>query len=95
MSLKALSRKRIYALAVLGLLLVSALSVAFKFPPVSGGGSWWNADWPYRKTITVDHTKVSADLTNFPDFDKHNRYGLEGQGSGEWQRHSLHQTVWG
>jgi hypothetical protein len=27
---------------------------------------WWNTQWPYRKLITIDHTKVSADLTNFP-----------------------------
>jgi len=26
----------------------------------------WNADWPYRKKITIDHNKVSADLQNFP-----------------------------
>lgn len=27
---------------------------------------WYNASWLYRKTITVDHTKLSGDLTNFP-----------------------------
>jgi len=27
---------------------------------------WWNTQWPYRKLITIDHTLVSADLTNFP-----------------------------
>ncbi len=27
---------------------------------------WWNPEWPYRKLITIDHTKVSGDLTNFP-----------------------------
>jgi len=27
---------------------------------------WWNADWPYRKKITIDHTKINADLQNFP-----------------------------
>jgi len=27
---------------------------------------WWNTEWPYRKLITIDHTKVSADLMNFP-----------------------------
>jgi hypothetical protein len=26
---------------------------------------WWNANWPYRKKITIDYTKVSADLQNF------------------------------
>jgi hypothetical protein len=27
---------------------------------------WWNSDWQYRRTITIDHTKVSGTLTNFP-----------------------------
>jgi hypothetical protein len=28
--------------------------------------SWYNSSWKYRKKITIDHTKVSADQTNFP-----------------------------
>ncbi len=28
--------------------------------------SWWNANWTYRKKITIDHTKVVGDLVNFP-----------------------------
>jgi hypothetical protein len=27
---------------------------------------WWNPSWNYRKEITVDHTKVSSSLTDFP-----------------------------
>jgi hypothetical protein len=27
---------------------------------------WYNASWAYRKQITIDHTKVSANLTDFP-----------------------------
>jgi hypothetical protein len=27
---------------------------------------WYNNTWLYRKTITIDHTKVGANLTNFP-----------------------------
>jgi len=27
---------------------------------------WWNNNWPYRKSITIDHDKVDSDLTNFP-----------------------------
>ena len=32
------------------------------------GGSWYNASWSNRKSITIDHTKVSgsSNLTNFP-----------------------------
>lgn len=28
--------------------------------------NWWNTQWPYRKLITIDHTKVSGNLANFP-----------------------------
>ena len=27
---------------------------------------WWNTSWSYRKQLTINHTKVVADLTNFP-----------------------------
>ena len=28
--------------------------------------AWWNTNWLYRKQITIDHTKVAGDLSNFP-----------------------------
>jgi len=28
--------------------------------------NWWNRDWQYRRTIVIDHTKVSGTQTNFP-----------------------------
>ncbi|MEM2129705.1 MAG: M14-type cytosolic carboxypeptidase, partial [Candidatus Bathyarchaeia archaeon] len=28
--------------------------------------NWWNSNWKYRRTITIDRTKVAADQTNFP-----------------------------
>jgi hypothetical protein len=28
--------------------------------------NWWNPAWKYRRTITIDHTKVSGELTDFP-----------------------------
>jgi uncharacterized repeat protein (TIGR02543 family) len=28
--------------------------------------NWWNTAWKYRRTITIDHTKVSGDQANFP-----------------------------
>jgi predicted double-glycine peptidase len=37
-------------------------SFAIKQPP----SSWWNIDWIYRKEINIDHTKVDANLRNFP-----------------------------
>jgi methionine-rich copper-binding protein CopC len=30
------------------------------------GGSWYNGDWLHRKKITVQHSKVNGDLTDFP-----------------------------
>ena len=29
-------------------------------------GAWYNTDWQYRKKITIDNTKVTATLANFP-----------------------------
>jgi len=28
--------------------------------------AWWNTEWFYRKEITVNHSRVAANLTNFP-----------------------------
>ena len=33
---------------------------------VASGGAWYNASWTYRKKLTIDNTKVTATLTNFP-----------------------------
>ncbi|MCX6665911.1 MAG: DUF2341 domain-containing protein [Euryarchaeota archaeon] len=30
------------------------------------GENWFDNSWQYRKHITIDHTKVAADLNNFP-----------------------------
>jgi hypothetical protein len=30
------------------------------------GDNWWNVNWDYSKRIVIDHTKIAADLTNFP-----------------------------
>lgn len=27
---------------------------------------WWNTLWQYRRTITIDHTKVNSDQTDYP-----------------------------
>ena len=31
-----------------------------------GSRSWWDDSWPYRKLITIDHTKVDSNQNNFP-----------------------------
>jgi uncharacterized repeat protein (TIGR02543 family) len=33
-------------------------------PPANRG--WWDPNWPYRKLITIDYTKVDGDLIGFP-----------------------------
>jgi hypothetical protein len=32
----------------------------------SSNPDWWNANWGYRKKITIDHTKIGSSLVNFP-----------------------------
>jgi hypothetical protein len=71
--MKTNANKKIMALAILCTFLV-----AMFFPLVQSqlekpqttatrdNLHWWNTQWPYRKLITIDHTKVSADLTHFP-----------------------------
>ena len=33
---------------------------------IYSGGDWWNRSWAFSKQITINHTKVADDLTNFP-----------------------------
>ena len=35
-------------------------------PPILDSDPWWNSDWLYRKRITINHTNVDDDLTDFP-----------------------------
>ena len=35
-------------------------------PPGGLPGNWWDANWTYRKKITINHTKIDSDLTDFP-----------------------------
>jgi hypothetical protein len=53
-------------LCIIGLLSISVLVSGYHVGNVDAQGSWWDSSWPYRKTITVDHSKVAADLINFP-----------------------------
>jgi hypothetical protein len=38
----------------------------FLSPTVTNAQLWYDANWPYRKAITIDSTQVDATLTNFP-----------------------------
>ena len=40
----------------------------YTFTTESLPAAWWDSYWPYRKRITIDHTKVTGDLINFPVF---------------------------
>jgi hypothetical protein len=38
----------------------------YTFTTAPAPADWWNTSWQYRRTITIDHTKVSSDQTDFP-----------------------------
>jgi hypothetical protein len=59
-------RRRIYGTVFLALLGISALAIVFHVSPINAEASWWDPGWTHRKMIMIDHTKVSADLINFP-----------------------------
>jgi len=61
MLLSKSNRRKLYASATLGLLSLSILFCMFIIKPAIGGDQW-----PFRKAITINHTKVAYDLTNFP-----------------------------
>lgn len=48
--------------------LISILLVATVIPPVLSEprDSWWNLEWTYRKPISLNTTKISGTLNNFP-----------------------------
>jgi len=41
--------------------------------------NWWNTSWNYRRTITIDHTKVVGELTDFPVLIEITDSGLAGK----------------
>jgi len=50
----------------LGLILLGTFSVSLDLRPTNAQGDWWDSSWLHRKTVTINHTKVAADLANFP-----------------------------
>lgn len=57
--------KRI-AYSVLAFMLLVCLVLPIAMPSqVKADDAWWDANWLYRTKITVDHTLVDANLTNF------------------------------
>ena len=50
----------------LWLILLGTFAVLLDIRPTNAQGDWWDSSWSHRKTVTINHTKVAADLTNFP-----------------------------
>jgi len=48
-----------------GVFLVALLLIPL-FSPVVHAVTWWDAGWMYKAKLTIDETKVDADLTDFP-----------------------------
>jgi len=47
-------------------LLCVALFLSSSVPFMVHAAAWWDTDWDYKVKITIDQTKVDADLTDFP-----------------------------
>ena len=60
---KTKKRKLITSL-ILILLIVTPIS--FYLFNKQAKADWWNDDWHYRKSITINSSQVAGDLTNFP-----------------------------
>ncbi len=48
------------------ILLLSFILIFLFSPKTSLAASWYNSNWPYRVKVTIDHTKASSTLTDFP-----------------------------
>jgi len=60
------SPRVVYCTLGIALLLSSVLVASIYIRPAKADGKWWNTSWPFRRAITIDHGKVSADLADFP-----------------------------
>ena len=57
--------KRLLRLITMALVLALTMTF-FNVAVVKGDPGWYDSNWSYRKKITVDNTKVIANLTDFP-----------------------------
>jgi len=62
------SRRKIHGVTFTFILIISAIVVPLSIliKPSVSEPPWWNENWNFRKQIIIDHTKVIADLENFP-----------------------------
>ena len=47
--------------------LLLMLGLCLMGPAWGQGKAWWNADWPYRKQITVDASAAGANIAGSPE----------------------------
>jgi len=45
---------------------VNSTNATYTFTTEAEPAIWWDTEWSYRKEITINHTEVDEDLTNFP-----------------------------
>jgi hypothetical protein len=55
---------QLFSSIVISILLLSVFIPVYQVK--AEPGLWWDGAWSYRKKITIDHTKVAGDLSNFP-----------------------------
>ncbi len=58
--------KQATALFIILLSIFASLYVMNALRPDKGDAAWWNDNWAYRKTITINNSVVDSDLTDFP-----------------------------
>ena len=68
---KKYSRKVVFSVTLLFVLLAVVFvnlsrNQRVNFDNLAQASSWYDYDWAKRTSITIDNTKVSADLVNFP-----------------------------
>ncbi|GAF73902.1 unnamed protein product, partial [marine sediment metagenome] len=62
-----LARQHILAVFISILLILCVFSPFYNFPiQHAGAAGWWDTDFDYCKTITIDHDYIDGTLTNFP-----------------------------
>ena len=73
MFLKNISKNKIYdgkrfINKIIIAYLISILAIGTVLPIVNSDPTdpWWNTEWNYRKLLTMDTTKISGTLVNFP-----------------------------
>ena len=65
MKLKSIRLGKIYSIIILVLLFSGSFIIAVNLKTTQAI-TWWDNNWSHRVAISIDHTKVSGTITNFP-----------------------------